>query len=452
MTDPSGQQARDHDEHGSFRAIFAGGLKQHSAIIASLAIRGGAVMAGFAVTYLIGRNLGASAIGQFALVSQTALMLAVIGLLGLDVSIVRHFAKAVADGSRVALKSLGQVLGTSLSLLLAIMGILWLGGDRLWEWLFADAVPFDFLLLLCLLLIGRAGANLCGAFLRSQHAFAMGQIVPALIIPVFTTLALAFGFVDTVRGALWAAAIGSLLALAIGAAATLAMSGTGDRAAQINLKAVIASALPLWGVGIAQNIGDWYGLVVAAQILGAAEAGLFRVGFQVAAILQVASVALFSVYSAKISTAFHAGSREQAAQLAATAVRLSSLLVIPAGAILIGAGPFVLGQIGPEFAAAYPVLIILIVGQIAFTVTGPCGLVLAMSGNERINLGISIVSIALLLILAPIAAKIWGLAGLAACVAILTTLRNVLAYFIVFHREGISIWRGTVSTDVGAAR
>ena len=83
----------------------------------SLAVRGLAVIAGFAVTYLIGSKLGPEATGQFALVSQTAVFFAIVGLFGLDVSAVRHFAKAVAVGQGVAFFQSpswsGQVLRSS---------------------------------------------------------------------------------------------------------------------------------------------------------------------------------------------------------------------------------------------------------------------------------------------------------------------------------------------------
>ena len=223
--------------------------------------------------------------------------------------------------------------------------------------LFGNAIPQTFLLVLCVLLVGRAGGVLFGVLLRSQHAFTLGQIVPSLIVPLVTAIALATGLVDTIQGALWAAAVGSLLALTVGGIASFKRAGLGDDAVRIDMRPVFASSLPLWGVGVAQNLGDWYGLAVAAQMLGAADAGLYRAAIQIAAALQIASMSIFSVYSAKISTAFHADDRQAAGKFAARSMRLSALIAIPAGLVLVIAGRFILSQIGPEFAAAYPILL-----------------------------------------------------------------------------------------------
>lgn len=427
--------------------LVTGMLRQNAAVLVSLVVRAAAVVAGFAVTFLIARNLGAAATGQFALVSQTAVFLAILGLLGLDVSAVRHFAKARAHGVKIAVRSLLEILGSSAALILAIVAVLWLGGSWIWQLLFDDTVPEALLPVLCLLLIGRAGARMFGALLRSQHAFALGQIVPALVIPLFTALALLTGLVETVSGALWAMAAGGLVALALGAIATFANASAAPDAARIDMRAVFASSLPLWGVGIAQNIGDWYALAISANVLGPAEAGFYRVAFQVAAILQVVSMAVFSVYSAKISSAFHADDRRHAASLAADAVRFSSVLAIPVGLLLIFAGGFILAQIGPEFEAGYWVLVILVIGQVAAAMTGPCGLVLAMSGNEKANLAITLVSTVVLLLLLPFAATYGGLEALAVCVSVVIIAQNLTAYFVVLRRERINIWLGRIVDD-----
>jgi O-antigen/teichoic acid export membrane protein len=419
-------------------------LRTKRDVLIALAIRAGSVLAGFAVTFLIGNRFGPAGNGQFALVTQTAIFFAVVGLLGLDVSVVRHFAKAVATKTRIQLLALLQVTGLGLGLMVAISLALWLGGEWIWSSLFGDAVPREMLLVMCILLVSRGGTTLFGGLLRSQHRFALGQFIASLTIPMVTATALITGFADSLNSALWATAFAGVGSILIGALAMSRHVGRGPEALAIPLRPVLASALPLWGVGIAMHIGDWYGLAVAAQMLSAADAGLYRVAVQLAATLQIVSIALFSVYSAKISTAFHAGNTRQVALLARSAVRMSTAASLPMVLALLVGSEFILNQIGPEFAPALPIVYILIAGQVAQTVTGPCGLVLAMSGNEKINLAITLTSTALLLLCVPAAAYFAGLPGIAICVSALMLLRNLLAYTVVRRKLGISIWAGTV--------
>ncbi len=418
-------------------------VDQHRTAIAALIIRGVAVLSGFVVTFLIASRMGAAANGQFALISQSAIFLAVIGLMGLEVGVVRHFAKTAATQAKLTLGSVLRVAALAAGLLGTIALLLWFGGAFVWDFAFGAEVPREFLLVLCVLLVGRGGALLFGGLLRSQHRFEFGQIIAAVTIPLTTALALATGFARSVEEALWAAAIAALLSIAAGALGMRRHVARGPDAVAIPLRSVMISSVPLWGVGIANSIGDWYGLAVAASTLGAAEAGLYRVAVQIAMTLQIISIGLFSVYSAKISTAFHADDRNQVALLARSAVRLSTAAAVPMALVLLAASGFILDQIGEEFRAALPLVYILIVGQLAFTLTGPCGLVLAMSGHERINLAITVGGTALLLICVPIAAQMGGLKGIAACISTILLLRNVIAYGVVQRKLGIGIWTGT---------
>lgn len=409
----------------------------------SLGIRAAAVLAGFAVTFIIGRSMGAAATGQFALVTQTAILLAVVGLVGLDVSVVRHFAKTLAQNAPLSLRSLVQVSLVALGMMAAIGAGLWLAGDWLWDPFFGDVVPVHLLTVLCVLLAARGGTQLYGAILRSQHRFNLGQIVASLAIPAATLLAMATGLASTVEEALWAAAAGGFFALAIGIVAMVRRVSTSPDALQFSVRTVLASALPLWGVSIANNLGDWYGSAVAASMLGAAEAGLFRVAFQIAAVLPIISVALFAVYSSRISTANHSGDIRQVALLARSAVRLNTALAVPTALCVLAGSGFLLSQMGEEFTAALPLVYVMVISQLAITLTGPSGLVLAMSGHEMVNLTISIIGTVLLFLCVPVAASIAGLEGIAFCIGGIMALRNICAYFIVRQKLGISVWAGT---------
>lgn len=449
MGEPTGDQGLLLSTASRLPKYAARRLSQHQAAILALLVRGAGVLAGFAVTFMIGRSMGPAANGQFALVSQTAVFLAVIGLVGLEVGVVRHFAKAVAERAPLALISVAKVCALGLGFLLSIAIGLWLAGDMIWTPLFGEIVPASFLSILCLLLLARGATQLLGGLLRSQHRFTLGQAIAALTIPATTAIALVLGLASNVETALWAAVIGGVLSIAVAAFALRRHVAMGAKALDVPLRTVLASSVPLWGVGIANNIGDWYGLAVAASMLGASEAGLYRVAAQIAATLQIISVALFSVYSAKISTAYHANDPAQVARLARSAVRLSTLAAVPAAGLLLAGSGFVLAQIGEQFVPALPLVYILIVGQLAFTLTGPCGLVLAMSGNERINLALTLCGTFVLLGCVPWAALHAGLEGIALSISAVMLLRNLAAYLVVRQRLGIRIWAGTVREASG---
>lgn len=442
MINPSDTNVQQGAGKSGLKARVIAGLLHYRPQLIALTVRALSVLAGFSVTYMLGRQFGAAVTGQYALVTQTAMFLAVFALFGLDVSVVRHFARAVAEEAKLALSIVLGVLSISIAMLAFVIGVLWLGGEAIWRLLFGNVVSFEALLVLSVLLVGRGGVQLAGGLLRSQHRFSSGVAITALAIPAATGIALATGQATNLNEILWVTALAALGASVLGLVPFFLHVSASHNAMRIPMRSILSSSLPLWGAGLALVMGEWYGLAVAAQILGASEAGLYRVSFQLSGAIMMVSSTLFSVYAAQISTAFHSGNRDQAAMMARSAVRLSAALAIPMGGGLILGGEFLLGQIGPEFLEALPALIVLVIGQFFIALLGPSGLVLAMSGNERTNLIISIIGTGTLFIVAPLAAIHTGLTGLAASVAFILVGRNLAAFIFVRQRLGIDIWAG----------
>lgn len=440
----------EHRKMGSPRLLeLLARIGLDRALISTLLTRGAGVLAAFAVTFLIGHNLGAAAMGRYALVMQTASLLAVAGLVGLDVGVVRHLAKAVAERKRIALSLLGRILLLGLAMLMAISALLAVGKDVVWSLLFGEHITQGWLLVLCILILGRGFTQLVSGLLRSQHHFTLAMAVWTLFMPGFTALALAFGLASSVGGALWAGTIGAGAAIVSGLAVLIVSRESSSAQLNIPIKAILVTSLPLWLSGFLLVLGDWYGLMVAARVLGPADAGLFRVSVQIASVLMIVSSTIFSVYSARISAAFHAQDRDGAAHLARSAAISSAILATPLAILIWLGGSFLLGQIGPEFGRAFPVLAVITTTQLFIALTGPSGLVLAMSGHEKLNLLIVALGSLASLVIAPLAAMAGGLVGLALAVGIALIAQNLSAALTVRRRLGIDILRGKA---IGTAR
>ena len=205
---------------------------------------------------------------------------------------------------------------------------------------------------------------------------------------------------------------------------------------------VAATALPLWGVTIALNFADWYGLTVVTAQLGLAEAGIYRVVMQFATVFSLLSTGLFGVYSVRIGAAQANADWAAVARLVRSATLLSAALVtIPAIILIIAAKP-VLGIVGPEFQSGAAALQIGLVGQILYIITGPAGLTLAMTGHARINLAITLISTASLIVFAPLAAAKFGIIGVVGCVSALLVARNLASLAFVRRLLGINALSG----------
>lgn len=426
-------------------------LKRHFQSFMSLAIRGASVAAGFLVTVMIGRMFGPEANGHYAVITQTAMFLSVVAVGGIDLAVTRKFSAAVAQGVLIERRSLMKVIAYSLMFAGILVVALYAGGTPVIKLMFKGEVPQDAIPVLILIMISRTLTRMLGAVLRSQKAYIWGQCIEVLLIPTIVLMYIAFGLAPGVEQVLWMTALTGLLVGISAFFTSLPFSTNKPGALHVPMREILRVAVPLWGVAIFLNIADWYGLATASATLGVYEAGLYRVAAQVASILTIVTMGLFSVFSPQFAEAHAAGNMKRVAHLAGQATRLSAFFCLPAAVLIfIFAGP-VLDVFGPEFDQATTVLRIVVVGQAIYTMTGPSGLLLAMTGHERTNLVQTIGSSAVLLISAPLAAKYGGLIGIASCLSLVVIGRNIASIWSVCRLTGINVFTGRIKERAAEA-
>ncbi len=95
------------------------------------------------------------------------------------------------------------------------------------------------------------------------------------------------------------------------------------------------------------------------------------------------------------------------------------------------------GIYGEYYRPAATVLVVLAAGQLAAVASGPGALVLMMTGYERTLMGLTLVTVAVLLGLGSWAAKFYGALGLAVAVATVQALQGIGVMLAARWRTGI---------------
>ena len=421
-------------------------LRHHFPALASVGIRLVGVTIGFLIVIIVGRTWGPQGSGIYGLVSQTAMFLAIVAVGGLDLAAVRALAGIDPVRERLGGWAILRLLGIT-ALFAAIPAIAILRfGDRAIALITDDALPATALAALIALLLARALARMMSAILRSQQYFLLGQAMEAVVIPLPFCLALLLVVGPAIDDLLRWITIMAIAAIAIGGAAILWLylaARRADRSPQSpSLRAMIGTALPLWGVTIALNFAEWYGLTIITAQLGLAEAGIYRVVMQFALLFSVLSAGLTGVYSVRIAAAQSASDWPGVARQVRSFTWLSAALaILPALVMIVLARPL-LGIVGPEFETGTAALQLGVIGQVIYLILAPAGLTLAMTGFARINLAITLASTAALVVLAPLSAAHFGLIGVVACISVLLIARNLLALLVVRRKLGINALSG----------
>jgi O-antigen/teichoic acid export membrane protein len=419
-------------------------FRNHFDSIASLGMRVASVLLGFGITFYIGHTLGPVANGQYALVTQTAIFLSVVAVGGIDLALVREFSGSVAKKVKLDRATLVRTTLASLVPVAIIIIALLIGGEPLIRLMKDEPLPEHAIPILCVMLVARALTRLLGAVLRSQKSYLMGQAVEVIFIPAPVLLAIALGAVTTVQGIIVLTAATGIAASLIGWFGSLRHTSRDETCHAVSLTTLLKMAVPMWGVALSLNFAEWYSLVTSASVLGVRDAGLYRVALQVASVLGIVSMGLFGVFTAKISAAHAAHDKAGVARQSRNATWMSALFVTPAALLLLVFSEQVLGLFGEEFVTSADTLRIMLAGQALFTITGISGLTLALTGNQRVSLYLSIIGTLFLLVAAPLATIHYGLNGLAVTVALLTIGRNVASVLIVRRLTGINVINGHV--------
>lgn len=417
----------------------------------SLAIRALSVLVGFAITWYIGHYLGPVANGQYALITQTGMFLSVVAVGGIDMAVVREFSATIAQKVALGRRTFARTTMHALAIAGLIAAAIAIGGQSLLKLLLGENLPASAVILLCLVFFARTMTRIMSATLRSQKSYFLSQIVEVLMIPSIVVAGILAGLLPTIEAILWATAIAGIVAAIVGIAGSLRHTSNAPDALQVDSKALLKIALPLWGVAIALNFAEWYGLATVATMLGTYEAGLYRVAIQIGTVFSIVSMGLFAVFSAKISAAAAGNDRREIARLGRTATLLSTALVVPLALAIFGFATPLLKLIGEEFASAAAILQIVVVGQLVYTMTGPAGLVLALTGHQRVNLRITIMSMIFLVFAAPAAALFAGAVGVACVASGVVIGRNLASLYFVKSLEGINVVTGYCSNDVPVA-
>jgi O-antigen/teichoic acid export membrane protein len=420
-------------------------------------------MAGAGLTFLLhvvlARHLGAEGYGAFAYALAWLPLLAFLGRGGMDKAAIRFPAAYRAGGEWGALRgflsfSSRLVFGASLAMALLAGLVLYVVSDRLdpgllWSLVVAAAA-----------LPAATGVQYVGGLLRGLERVRLGVLVPELLRPAAILLAviLAMALLGTEFGA--PAAMGAYLAglvvALVVAVPLVAISWPRHRQRPHRVTRVrewLGTGAGLAVIAGLQLLLTKTDILLLGALRGTTEAGIYNVGQRFAELMGLALFAVNAVYSPLIAQHHTRGDRDGLQRLVTAAMQLIAWSSLPLAFILTAFGYWlVVGLFGTDYAGAYPVLVILVVGQLANAMAGSVGFLMTMTGHHRqaaVLIGsAAVVNVGLNLGLIPP----YGMLGAAVATAATKALWNGLLIVAVVRYLGVdpTVWaalRGKGRTD-----
>lgn len=142
-------------------------------------------------------------------------------------------------------------------------------------------------------------------------------------------------------------------------------------------------AVSLTLIMVADTIMSRAGILILGLRNDTLGAGTFAVVFTLAQLVALPRMALSALFAPTVSALYARGDMPALQRLIARSATLSLAFTLVIAVPLMAGAPTLLPWFGPQFASAGPVLIVLVLGQVAAAAAGPQQHLFTMTGHER---------------------------------------------------------------------
>lgn len=411
-------------------------------MVVGFGVKGLGAATSFLFTWLLARTAGAEGVGTFGTSLTTVQMCVILSLLGLDSILVRsvsvHLSQDRTGSARAAARHALQ-MGTGAGLGLAMIIVIF-------HWqiavdLIGSPAIAQSLMVLSLIIPIMVYCRLVSTVLRGVKWIGTSQVIDG---PLTTSIGSLVLGVVLVMGWPVSTVFPSQLYLAGWIFTAVVATYLYRRAVRswkprepLNESLLRPGFLIL--LANANNLfTDWFATILLAATHGPAEAGLFRVGYQIAATLKLFSATSETILQPVFAVAYQTGDLKRIGRI----LRLTIVGLLAASAplaIAVLVAPIWIMQIfGGQFTAGATAMQIMVLGQVCSLVFASTGSVLVMASRERTNVTLTAIAAVIGTVLALLLIAPYGAMGAAiAVVAPLLFLR--LASMMAVWRLGVPI-------------
>lgn len=416
------------------QSVLAFGLKLWGAV------------ASFGLNWLIARHFGPAGSGEFGIALTTLTITSYCVLAGLDTIVVRTVAGDLAEHKTGDARGVVATVGKAVAI----------AGPIVAATLFVFREPFSahvlhqpgmatMLGIMIWAVVPLTLQRIASAALRASGNVMLSQVIDG---PAGTTLAavgLALGIAAGVAQTMLLPA-GLYLAgvLAGSAVGWLAFRRTSHGwAAPVPLAVVplVVAGLPILLSNLSQLFTEWYTTVSLGAHWPVEVVGQYRAAWQFVMLAGLVQLAMEVIIGPRIAAAARIGDTDAIARTARRMVGLVLVLAAPLFLVIFAAPGFLLGIFGPKFVGGALALQILGVGQLVRLASGPLGVILVMTGNQRWVLVYAGSAVVLCVGFAMWLIPLYGAAGAAAATAAAIIGRNLIAIAVVHFVLRINLFR-----------
>jgi O-antigen/teichoic acid export membrane protein len=338
------------------------------------------------MSFLLGHLLGPTEYGRYAFFLATVTLFAPLCSLGYDMLAAREFASARAGGNEAEEAALARALPAAVWKNAAVVMLVFLPATMVYNaW---RHQPWGMIVVLeAIGVVLTAQLRLVQGSLRGLSRVSQGQLFQ-LILPPLLNLALFGAALILLRPsadlAIVTLVVGLAIAYPLGARAVRRVASALDVAATVESRKVWARSAMVLGVTQIMFVANEQVPVVVTGLLGSStEVGLLDMARRFALFASIALNVIALPLGPILAEMYRKGDMEAFRRVSLQTTYVGVGISISITLAYLACGRWLLHSIDPQFAAAYWAMLVMCLGYVINTMTGPVPLALTMTGFER---------------------------------------------------------------------
>ena len=402
-----------------------------------MVVVGEALVLGFNI--FLANSLGPSGTGQFFLALTIVTIATVLAQAGLDKSLLRFIAANTAINNRRAVKGLYDK-GVAISFFTSVLSMLTVFAAAPFFASVVFGIPelsspirWMSIAILPLTLMRQHGEMLKGLKKMREAHLVDRVIVPFCSIIGFVFLHELYG----VTGAVWAYTAAAVIAFLAGRFFWMYHTQyLKNVKGYFSTSELLAASIPLFWVSFLDILTQWMGILALGIFCSEKEVGIFTIASNTALVISVFLFSVNSIAAPKYAALYKKKEIATLGKVARESTMLMIVLSIPLLLVFIFSPGWIMSLYGSDFQQGAILLSILSLGHSISVASGSVGLLLVMSGNERLMMNvviaITVLGIVANIILVPLA----GSLGAAIAASLCIMAKNVINTFLVRQKLG----------------
>lgn len=420
-------------------SLFSGNeILQKSSVSLFLKISGSFL--GYVFLLLVTRNVGASSWGVFVLFLSILNISSIFARLGLDMLNLK-----LVSASNYIFDQIKSIYFSSLRLVLffsfIVSGILYVTSQNISTFIFNNP-SFSFIVrwisfILPLFSLICVNENLFRG-LKMIKEFAFFQRTSKMLFSVIFFLMLYFVFelIDS-QVAIISYVLALLVIFLVSTVIILKTIRSGNFLGFVKSKKMLKQSIPMMMSSSVLLLMSWTDSLMIGSFIGEHEVGIYNVAVRVALLTSFTINAVNSISAPKISESYNNDKMLEFKNIVNQTTKTIFYSTIPIIIIILVFPEFILNFFGKDFVIARSSLLILVFSQVINAISGSVGVILNMTGKEKIFRNILFLALFINITMNLLLIPIYGIEGAAIASASSLIFWNLSSVFYVYREYGI---------------